>query len=78
MSRSSEPKQRTKKRWIVVLSMVLVLLLVIGGAGAYLWSKFGDRVSLAMGWTTNDFEGKGHGEAIVTIRDGDILSLIHI
>ena len=72
MSRSSDTKNRTKKRLIIVLSTVLVLLLALGGAGVYLWSQYGERVSLAMGWTTNDYEGEGHGEAIVTIREGDI------
>ena len=74
MSRSSDTKNRTKKRLIIVLSTVLVLLLALGGAGVYLWSQYGERVSLAMGWTTNDYEGEGHGEAIVTIREGGYAS----
>lgn len=72
MSHSVSDNKRTKKRWIIALSTVLVLLLVLGGAGAYLWGQYGDRVSQMLGWTTNDFEGQGHGEAIVTIREGDI------
>ena len=79
MSRSSDTKNRTKKRLIIVLSTVLVLLLALGGAGVYLWSQYGERVSLAMGWTTNDYEGEGHGEAIVTIRESaaQVVRVVH-
>lgn len=61
-----------KKRVIIALSSVLAVLLVLGTAGGIAWSIYGDRISLALGWTTNDYEGEGHGEAIVTIREGDI------
>jgi len=72
VSRASASGKKTKKRWIIALSTLLVLLLALGGAGFYLWGQYGDRISLALGWTTNDYEGEGHGEVIVTIREGDI------
>lgn len=72
MSRVSATEKKSKKRPIIALSVVLVVLLALGGAGVYAWSVFGDRISLQLGWTTNDYEGTGHSEAIVTIREGDI------
>lgn len=64
--------RRNGKRVVIVLSVLLALLLALGGAGLYLWGQYGDRISLALGWTTNDYEGEGHGEVIVTITSGDI------
>lgn len=58
-----------------VLVVVLIIALVCGGigaAGVLLWNQFGDRVSLMMGWTTNDYEGDGEGEVVVSIAPGDI------
>ena len=72
MTHQAPPGKKSKKRLIIVLSSVLVALLVLGGAGAVVWANFGDRISLALGWSTNDFEGEGHDEVIVTIRSGDI------
>lgn len=72
MSRTSAHGSKSRKRPIIALSVVLIVLLGLGGAGVYAWSVFGERISLQMGWTTNDYEGNGHGEAIVTIREGEI------
>lgn len=65
-------KRRTRKRRTIALSVVLVILLALGGVGAYAWSIYGERISLELGWTTNDHEGEGHGEVIVTISSGEI------
>jgi len=65
-------RTRKRKRWIIALSSVLVALVVLGGAAAVVWSVYGERIALELGWTTNDYEGEGHGEVIVTIRSGDI------
>lgn len=72
MSRVSANGKKSRKRPIIALSVVLIVLLGLGGAGVYAWSVFGERISLQLGWTTNDYEGAGRGEAIVTIREGDI------
>ena len=58
-----------------LLISLLVLALLLGGlaaAGAYLWSHYGSQISLAMGWTTNDYEGTGTGETVVVITEGEI------
>lgn len=69
----SDDERRTKRRGRIVISSVLIVLLVaLGGGAAYVWTEFGDRISLAMGWTTNDYEGNGHGEVLVTITEGEI------
>src|SRR5690554_372599 len=72
MSRAAARGTKSKKRPIIVLSIVLVILLGLGGAGVYAWSVYGERISLELGWATNDYEGSGHGEVIVTVREGDI------
>lgn len=72
MSRVTDEGKKSKRRPIIALSVILVVLLALGGAGVYAWSVYGERISLALGWSTNDYEGSGHGEAIVTVREGDI------
>ncbi len=73
MNDTYEEEARVKRRGRIVISSVLiVLLLALGGGAAYVWTQFGDRISLAMGWTTNDYEGEGHGEALITITEGEI------
>lgn len=57
---------------VVIASVLIVMLLALSGGGVYVWSKFGDRISLALGWTSNDYEGEGHGEALITITSGEI------
>lgn len=61
-----------RKGWIIGVSAVLVVVLALGGASAYLWSQFGERISLELGWATNDYEGEGHGETMITISSGEI------
>ena len=69
----NDDERRTRTRGRIVISVVLVVMLVaLGGGAAYVWTQFGDRISLAMGWTTNDYEGEGHGEAMFTITEGEI------
>lgn len=62
----------TAKKVIISIVVTVILLGGLAGAGAYLWSQFGDRISLAMGWTSNDYEGPGTGETIVVITEGEI------
>ena len=59
---SSEGQRRSvrRKRWVIALSVLLVVLLALGSAAAIVWSKYGERISLELGWTTNDYEGDGH------------------
>jgi UPF0755 protein len=64
--------RRAGKRLLIV---VIVLALLLGGlalAGASLWGTYGERISQALGWTTNDYEGEGQGEAMITITAGEI------
>ena len=71
---SVRPKRR-KGRGRRALIVLLVIVLLLGGltaVGVMFWNQFGDRVSEALGWTTNDYEGEGHGETIVTITAGEI------
>lgn len=71
--RYTEEERRTRRRGRIVISTVLVLMLSALGAGAaWGWSEYGDRISLALGWTTNDYEGEGHGEVLITITEGEI------
>lgn len=72
-NRYSEEERRTRRRGRIVISTVLVIMLGALGAGAaWGWAEYGDRISLAMGWTTNDYEGEGQGETLVSITEGQI------
>lgn len=67
----ADPPARKKGR-VVIASVLIVMLLLLGGGAAFVWHTFGDRISLALGWTSNDYEGEGHGEVLITITDGQI------
>lgn len=68
-SRMSAPR---RKRLAITLSIVGVLLVGLIAGGAYVWSQYGSQISLALGWTSNDYEGEGSGEAVVVIKEGEI------
>ncbi|MBL3698077.1 endolytic transglycosylase MltG [Leucobacter luti] len=58
-----------------ILISLIVAVLLLGGlaaAGGYLWTQYGAQISLALGWTTNDYEGPGEGDTIVVITEGEI------
>lgn len=66
-------QRRTRRRRVIIsLIVVFALLAGLGVAGGVLWSTYGERISLALGWTSNDYEGEGHGEASITIVPGEI------
>lgn len=68
-----EQDRRAKRRGRITISVVLVALLaIIGGGVAWAWGQYGDRISQAMGWTTNDYSGDGHGQVLITITEGQI------
>ena len=72
MNRSEGRQSRTWVRRLVISIVVVVTLLGVLGAGAaILWNEYGERISLALGWTSNDFSGGGNGtEVTVVIRSG--------
>lgn len=67
---SDEDKRARKRGRIVISSILIVMLLLLGGGAAWVWSSYGDKISLALGWSTNDYEGEGHGEVLLTITEG--------
>lgn len=71
VSRHRERSGRGRRAlvWVIVLAVVLGGM---GAAGVYAWSQFGDRISQALGWTSNDYTGEGQGEVMVMVRPGDI------
>ncbi|WP_244301049.1 hypothetical protein [Leucobacter insecticola] len=69
-ARTRGEAKTTGKRVLISVIVAVVLLGGLGAAGTYLWSQFGDRISLALGWTSNDYEGAGRGETIVVITEG--------
>lgn len=71
-ARTREGNARTGKRILIVVIVVVILLGGLAGAGAYLWSQYGTAMSQLLGWETNDFEGEGHGEVLITITEDEI------
>lgn len=71
-ARTREDRRRTGRRVLISLLVTLLLLGGLAGAGAYLWSHYGDGLSQALGWTSDDYEGEGSGEVVVVITEGEI------
>ncbi|UOQ58686.1 endolytic transglycosylase MltG [Leucobacter allii] len=71
-ARAREGASRTGRRVLITLLVLLLLLGGLAGAGAYLWSHYGDGISQALGWTSDDYEGEGHGDVLITITSGEI------
>lgn len=69
---SDEDRQARRRGRIVISSVLIVMLAILGGGAALAWNTYGERISLALGWTSNDYEGEGHGEVLLTISDGQI------
>lgn len=78
--KKSEKKKRSRRpekprRWRRIVIVLVVLALLLGGlaaVGAMFWNQFGDRISEALGWTSNDYEGEGRGEVVILITAGEI------
>lgn len=74
-------EKKVGKRVLISAIIAAMLLGGLGVAGAYLWSHYGEPVSLAMGWTSNDYEGGGTGEVLITVTEGetgaDIAASLH-
>lgn len=69
------PKKRRRRigGWIA-LGIVLVLLGGAAAGGVWVWNTYEDRIRAVMGWEEpKDYEaGQAHGEALVTIAQGDL------
>lgn len=65
-------KRRRRKRALISLTVAAVLLGGLAIAGSVFWGKYGEQISLSMGWTSNDYEGEGHGSTIIVIKEGEI------
>ncbi len=68
-------RDRRKSRiagW-VVFGVVLALLGGVAAGGVYVWNTYEDQIRALMGWEEpKDYEpGLAHGEAVITIVDGD-------
>lgn len=62
----------TGKRVLITVIIAVVLLGGLGAAAAAVLGPFGDKISLALGWTSNDYEGEGHGQTVIVIKKGEI------
>ncbi|MFV0433546.1 MAG: endolytic transglycosylase MltG [Leucobacter sp.] len=74
MSANRRPRESKHivRRLVITLVIAVLLLGGLAVAGNYLWQQYGAQISLALGWTSNDYEGKGTGEAVVVITEGEI------
>lgn len=74
-SAAAERKRRKRRRGRRALITLIVVAVLLGGlavVGTMFWNQFGDRVSQMLGWSTNDYEGEGHGEVTISITSGQI------
>ena len=66
------PRPRKRRRWLVVTIVAVVILGLLGGAGAYVWSAFQPEVRKLLALNEpNDYTGSGTSPVDITIHDGD-------
>lgn len=73
--RQAQPRPKKKRRGRAVLAIVLASVLALGGgAAAFVWLNYEDRVREVLGWVEpDDYPGAGNGqEIIVTVAANDI------
>ena len=70
-------KKRHIGAWIA-LAIVLAIIGGVVGTGVWAWNTYEDKIREVMGWEApKDYEaGLAHGEALVTISEGDVPSSI--
>jgi len=69
------PRERRRRRvWPWIVGILVVILGLVGGVGAYAWVNYEDKVREILGWELpNDYEGTGNGqEILVIVEAGDI------
>jgi UPF0755 protein len=64
--------RKKRRRWIVATIVTVVILALLGGAGAYVWSAFQPEVRKLLALNEpNDYTGTGTSAVTITIKDGD-------
>ncbi|WP_235928866.1 endolytic transglycosylase MltG [Marisediminicola senii] len=73
-SRDPEEKGMSVRRHLLGLLAILVTaVLVLGAGAAAVFFSFEDQIRGVMGWEeSNDFDGEGSGEVVVTITNGQV------
>lgn len=62
-------KKKRRRRRNLILALVLVLIFAIGGGGFYAGIKYSPEFASIFG-INRDYQGKGHGEILITIPQG--------
>jgi UPF0755 protein len=72
------PKKKRRIGGWIALGVVLALIGGVVGGGFWVWNTYEDKIREVMGWEEpKDFEaGLAHGEALVTIAEGDVPTTI--
>ncbi|MCS5712996.1 endolytic transglycosylase MltG [Herbiconiux sp. CPCC 205716] len=68
------PRERRRRRWVTPVIVLVVILGLIAGAGAFVWNVFGEQVQslIAGSPAADDYEGAGTGEVDFVVNDGDV------
>jgi UPF0755 protein len=70
--RTAKPPRRRRRRALTALIVTVVILGLVAGAGAFVYSTFEPQISAMLSPESNDdYSGDGSGEVMVQIADGE-------
>lgn len=72
-TRDYPPREKKSRRGLIAALVSLVVIAALVGSSFYVWTSYEPQIRAVMGWQEPiDYKGKGSGEVVIVINEGDI------